>query len=229
VHGGNQIRVTVEICTITAWEVLFDRLETARAVPGAAPALLIIGGAGGVGSIAIQLARTLTMLEVIATASRQETRDWVSKMGAHRVIDHSQPLAKQISELGLSAPAFVFSTAQTSQHLSEIATLIAPEGRFALIDDPPSVGISAFKRKSVSVHWESLFTRTLFQTADMEEQGKLLTKVAGLVDQGAIRTTMTKRFSPINAENLNRAHAEIEKGSMIGKLVLENFDHSSRA
>jgi len=216
------------LTAITAWEGLFDRLEIGRPVAGAAPVLLIIGGAGGVGSIAIQLARNLTKLQVIATASRPETVDWVTKMGAHRVIDHSQPLAKQISELGLGAPAFVFSTTQSAQHLSEIAALIAPQGRFALIDDPPSVDISAFKKKSVSVHWESMFTRSLFQTADMEEQGKLLSKVAGLVDQGMIRTTMTERLSPINAENLKQAHAQIEKGTMIGKLVLEEFEHSSR-
>ena len=152
------------LTSITAWEALFDRLDVSRPVPAGSPvlggsgAILIIGGAGGVASIAIQLARQLTGLIVIATASRPETRSWVQELGAHHVIDHSKPLADQIAALGLDAPDFVFSTTNTDKHVEEIAKLIAPQGRFGLIDDPATLDIVPFKRKSVSVHWELMFT-----------------------------------------------------------------------
>ena len=136
--------------------------------------MTIVGGAGGVGSMAIQIARALTDLTVIATASRPETQEWVRSLGAHHAIDHSQPLGPQIAALGLGTPAFVFSTTHTDRHLSDIVEIIAPQGRFALIDDPPSLDVVSFKLKSVSVHWELMFTRSLFETADVEEQGRLL-------------------------------------------------------
>ncbi len=211
------------LTTLTAWEMLFDRLDVKKAVPGAAPAILIIGGAGGVGSIAIQIARALTDLTVIATASRAETVAWVKEMGAHYTIDHSLPLAEQVAELGLGAPAFIFSTTQTDRHLDEIAALIAPQGRFGLIDDPAVLDVNGFKRKSVSVHWELMFTRSIFDTADIVEQGKLLNEVSRLVDEGILRTTMTERFSPINAANLKHVHALVESGKSRGKLVVEGF------
>lgn len=211
------------LTSITAWEALFDRLDVRRSVPGAANALLVIGGAGGVGSIAIQLARQLTDLTVIATASRPETHNWVSDLGAHHVIDHSRPLAPQIEALGLGAPAFVFSTTHTDRHLADIAELIAPQGRFALIDDPAALDALPFKRKSVSLHWELMFTRSLFDTADMGEQGRLLTEMARLADAGRLRTTLTERLSPINATNLKRAHQMVESASMRGKVVLEGW------
>lgn len=211
------------LTAITAWEMLFDRLDVTRLVPGAAPAILIIGGAGGVGSIAIQLAKALTGLTVIATASRPETRDWVMALGADHVIDHRQPLAPQIAALGLGAPAFVFSTTGTGGHLEDIAALIAPQGRFGLIDDPETLNIVAFKRKSVSVHWELMFTRSLYQTQDMDNQGELLAQVARLVDAGKLRTTLTQTLSPINAETLMQAHHIIESGTARGKIVLHGF------
>ncbi len=211
------------LTSITAWEALFDRLDVHKSVSGAAPIILIVGGAGGVGSIAIQLVRALTDLDVIATASRPETIAWVKEMGAQHVIDHREPLAAQVQALGLGAPAFVLSTTQTDRHLTEIAALIAPQGRFALIDDPPLLGIGAFKQKSVSVHWELMFTRSLFGTADIEEQGKLLSEVARLVDEGRLRTTLTQRYTATNANNLKEAHAILESGTARGKLVLEGF------
>jgi zinc-binding alcohol dehydrogenase family protein len=211
------------LTAITAWEMLFDRLDIRRTVLGAANAILIIGGAGGVGSIAVQLVRALTDLTVIATASRPETQDWVRGLGAHHVVNHGKPLAEEISALGIGEPAFVFSTTQTQQHLSEIVKLIAPQGRFGLIDDPKVLDIVPFKRKSVSVHWELMFTRSLFTTADIEEQGALLNEVARLVDSGMIRTTLTEVLKPINAANLMRAHALIESGRAKGKVVLEGF------
>jgi zinc-binding alcohol dehydrogenase family protein len=212
------------LTAITAWETLFDRLDVkGRAVPGAAPAILVIGGAGGVGSIAIQLARKLTDLTVVATASRPETKAWATDLGAHHVVDHSRPLAEQVSELRIGEPAFVFSTTNTDQHLEEIAKLIAPQGRFALIDDPTALDVGVFKRKSVSIHWELMFTRSMFGTPDMAEQGRLLAEVSRLVDDGVVRSTATETFGTINADNLKRAHAMIESGRTRGKITLEGF------
>lgn len=211
------------LTSLTAWESLFDRLDVTRPVPGAAPAILIIGGAGGVGSIAVQIARQRTDLTVIATASRPETQHRVRALGAHHVIDHVQPLAAQVAALGIGAPAFVFSTTQTQQHVADIAELIAPQGRFGLIDDPQSFDVTLFKRKAVSIHHELMFTRSIYETPDMGEQGKILDTIAALVDAGEIVTTLTERLSPINAANLKRAHAQLESGTAKGKIVLEGF------
>ncbi len=211
------------LTAITAWEMMFDRLDVGKTVPGAADAILVIGGAGGVGSITIQLARALTDLTVIATASRPETVEWVKQLGAHHVIDHRKPLAEQVKGLGIGAPAFVFSTNETESQLSEVIELIAPQGRLGLIDDPDSLDIMGFKRKSVSVHQEFMFTRSMYGTEDMGEQGQLLTKVAELIDSGAIKTTVTEVLRPINAENLKKAHATLESGKAKGKIVLEGF------
>lgn len=211
------------LTAITAWETLFDRLDVKRPVPGAAPAILVIGGAGGVGSIAIQLARRLTGLQVIATASRPETQKWVRDLGAHHVVDHAKPLAAGVAALGIGAPGFVFSTTNTDQHVGAVVDLIAPQGRFALIDDPPALDVLPFKRKSISVHWELMFTRALFDTADIAEQGKLLDEVSRMVDAGTLRTTFSESFGSINAANLKRAHKLIESGRAMGKVVLEGF------
>lgn len=208
---------------ITAWETLFDRLRVQDQPASGARSILIIGGAGGVGSVAIQLARARTDLTVIATASRPETQAWVRDLGAHHVLDHAKPLAPQIAALDRGAPTFVFSTTHTDRHLSDVVELIAPQGRFALIDDPASLDIVGFKRKSISVHWELMFTRSLFATPDLAEQGRLLDAVAELVDAGRIRTTATEVLSPINAENLIEAHRRIESGTTRGKIVLQGW------
>jgi zinc-binding alcohol dehydrogenase family protein len=210
------------LTSITAWETLFDRLDIRRPVPGVANVILIVGGAGGVGSIAIQLLRQLTELTVIATASRPETAAWCRELGAHYVLDHSRPLAQEVEKLGIGAPAFVFSINGTEAHLPEIVKLIAPQGRFALIDDPKALDVMPFKRKSISTHWELMFTRSLFHTADME-QHRLLSEVSRLVDTGAIRTTLQENFGPISAASLKRAHALIESGRSKGKIVLAGF------
>lgn len=220
---SNAQAAALPLTAITAWEMLFDRLDVRKPVSGAAHAIVIIGGAGGVGSIAIQLARALTDLTVIATASRPETKDWALSLGAHHVIDHAQPLAAQVEALGLGAPAFVFSTTETHRHLDQVVALIAPQGRFGLIDDPQTLDIMGFKRKSVSIHWELMFTRSMHETPDMAEQGKLLNAVAGLIDEGRIRTTVTEILAPINAANLMKAHAILESGKARGKIVLEGF------
>ena len=213
----------VPLTAITAWETLFDRLNVRRPIPGVGNAILIIGGAGGVGSMAIQLARQLTDLVVIATASRDETSAWVKGLGAHHVVDHRRPLAAQVSALGIGAPAFVLSTTQTDKHFDEIVELIAPQGRFALIDDPDLIDARKLKRKSVSLHWELMFTRSIFKTADMAKQHELLASVSALLDEGRVKTTLAENFGKINAANLKRAHALLETGTAKGKIVLEGF------
>ena len=211
------------LTAITAWEMLFDRLKVRDPVPGAAKAVLIVGGAGGVGSIAIQLARRLTDLTVIATASRPETRAWAMSLGAHHVVDHGKTLSEEIAALGLGAPGLVFLTTHTSQHLPEIIKLIAPQGRIGAIDDPGTLDVMPLKGKALSFHWEMMFTRSMHQTADMQAQSDLLNEVSRLVDAGEIRTTLTETYGTINAANLKRAHALIESGTARGKIVLEGF------
>jgi NADPH2:quinone reductase len=210
------------LTSITAWEALFDRMDIRKPASGAAGAVLIIGGAGGVGSIAIQLVRALTDLTVLATASRAETMAWVKELGAHYVIDHRKSIAAEVAALGIGAPAFVFSTTHTADHLKEIVELIAPQGRLALINNEP-LELNLLMSKCVSVHWEAMFTRSSLQTADIAEQHALLDKVADLVDGGKIRTTVAEHFGKINAENLKRAHALLESGRARGKIVLEGF------
>ncbi len=220
---GYAAAAALPLTAITAWEALFDRLRVNDPVPGAANAVLIVGGAGGVGSIAIQLLRALTDLTVIATASRAVTREWALTLGAHHVLDHERPLAAEVEQLALGAPAFVFSTTHTDRHIGELVKLIAPQGRFALIDDPAVLDVMPFKRKSVSTHWEMMFARSLFKTPDMIEQHKLLDRVSELVDAGKIRTTLTETLGPIDAATLKEAHRMIETGRTRGKLVLAGF------
>ncbi len=226
-HAPKSLSMTeaaaLPLTALTASEMLFDRLRVTTPVPGAAPAVLIIGGAGGVGSIAIQLLRAKTDLTVIATASRKETQNWALDMGAHHVIDHSKPLPDQIDALGIGAPGHVFSTTHTHQYIDQIAELIAPQGHLGLIDDPDHFDISPFKRKSVAVHWELMFTRSLFATPDMGEQGRFLDEVAELVDTGKIRTTAAQMLGQISVETLREAHALLESNAALGKLVLEGF------
>jgi zinc-binding alcohol dehydrogenase family protein len=213
------------LTTITAWEMLFDRLRVGRGEEEEGRSLLVIGGAGGVGSMMIQLARQLTRLQVVATASRPETERWARELGAHHVVDHSKPLAAEVRAAGLPAPDYVVSLTHTAHHYPQVAELIAPQGRFGLIDEPPagSIDIGLLKRKCGSLHWESMFTRSLMKTPDMVEQHRLLCAVAELVDAGRIRSTMTEHFGAIDAANLRRAHALLESGRAIGKVVLEGF------
>lgn len=208
------------LTTLTAYETLFDRLDVAKGVPDGSKTLLIIGGGGGVGSIAIQLAKQLTDLTVIATASRSDSQNWVRDLGADYVLDHSKDLAEQLASLNISKPEFVFSTNDTESYIPQIAELIAPQGRLALIDDPKHLDIMPLKFKSVSVHWEFMFTRSMYETADMVRQGKILAELAELVDLGKIRTTANHTLNGINANTLKQAHAMIEKGDVIGKIVI---------
>lgn len=211
------------LTSITAWELLFDRLGAAPGKSVDPRTLLITGGAGGVGSILIQLARRLTGLTVLATATRPESQKWCLDLGAHAVIDHGRPMKEQIETLKLPPVALVASLTFTDQHYKPIAEFMAPQGKFGLIDDPPEFAMSTFKGKAISVHWESMFTRSSFQTPDMIAQHHLLGDVADLIDKGVLRTTLDQTFGTINAANLKRAHALLESGKSRGKIVLEGW------
>ncbi len=211
------------LTALTAWETLFDRLSIQNPVPGAFNGIVIIGGAGGVGSLAIQLAKQIGKLQVAATASRGETKEWVRGLGADTVFDHSKPLGEQFLSAGWTDVGFAFSTNNTHAYVAALADTLAPQGRFALIDDPDVFDIKLFKRKSISIHWELMFTRSLFSTNDMERQGWILNQVARGIDEGTLRTTMGSHYGSISASNLRRAHADLEAGRVKGKIVLEGF------
>ncbi len=219
---SNAEAAALPLTTITAWELLFDRLGMARD-GGKGQSLLIIGGAGGVGSILIQLARQLTALDIIATASRPETSAWCRSLGAHQVIDHAKPLGDQLKALGTPQVDCIAALTETETHFPALAEALKPQGRIAVIDDPKAIDVNLLKRKSASLHWEFMFTRSMFETADIAQQGALLDEVAALVDAGRLRTTLGERYGAINAANLKRAHAFIESGKAKGKVVLEGF------
>lgn len=209
------------LTSITAWELLFDRFGVREGESGGS--LLVSGAAGGVGSILVQLARRLTGLTIIATASRPETVQWVSEMGAHHVVDHTKPLAGQVNSLKAPPLKYVASLTGTARNFVQIVEVLAPEGKVGVIDDPPSLDVVPLKRKAASLHWEFMFARSMWQTPDMAEQGRLLTRVSELVDRGELRSTQTQTFSPINVENLKKAHALAESGKAIGKVTLSGF------
>lgn len=210
------------LTTVTAWELLFDRLGVQQG-KGHGKALLVVGASGGVGSVLVQLARQLTELTVIGTASRDATRDWVLSLGAHKVIDHSKPLTDGLSQIGVSEVDYVASLTHTDEHIDQIVEALRPQGKLALIDDPLQLDVRKLKRKSLSLHWEFMYTRSLFQTDDQIEQHRILMKVADLVEQGVLRTTVADHYGVINADNLRRAHAVMEAHQARGKIVLEGF------
>ena len=210
------------LTSITAWEMLFDRFAVPRG-GGEGRSLLIIGAAGGVGSIAIQLARALSKVAVIATASRPDTVAWCKELGAHHVIDHSKPMAPQLEAIGHRFVNYVFGVNASDKHYDTMVEVVAPQGKLGMIDDPGMFDPNKFKAKSVSLHWESMFTRSSFQTPDMEAQHRLLNEVAKFVDDGKIRTTLAQTLGTINAANLKQAHTLIESGRARGKLVLVGF------
>lgn len=215
------------LTTITAWELLFERLAIKQQQPDSKEqsneVILIVGAAGGVGSILVQLASVLTGATVIATASRESSASWVKKLGADYVVDHTKPLVEQIEKLNIGQVTHVASLTHTDSYIDSYVELLAPMGKIALIDDPQSIDIKKLKPKSISLHWEFMFTRSMFNTTDMSEQHRLLTKVADLIDQGYLQTTVGKNLGTINAENLRAAHQLIESGKSIGKIVLEGF------
>jgi zinc-binding alcohol dehydrogenase family protein len=210
------------LTSITAWELLFDRLGVQEGA-GEGDSLLIVGAAGGVGSILVQLARQLTKMTVIGTASRPETSDWIKHLGAHHVIDHTKPLVEQLEQIGVGQVSHVASLTHTDSHFPQLVEALRPQGKLALIDDPKNLDVVPMKRKALSLHWELMFTRSLFETPDMIKQHELLNRIADLIDQGVLKTTVGKHFGTINAANLRRAHAVIESHQAKGKIVLEGF------
>lgn len=213
------------LTAITAWELLFDGMRvplTDAEDGGTGEALLVIGGAGGVGSILIQIAKALTGLAVIATASRPETREWCRAMGADHVIDHRRDMGAQLADLGIT-PRYVASLTATDRHWASIADLVAPRGTIALIDDPDALDASLLKPKALTLHWEFMFARPAFEIADMAAQHELLNRVADLIDAGRIRTTLNRDGGTITAANLRAAHAHQESGTAIGKTVLAGW------
>lgn len=209
------------LTSLTAWELLFDRLEVQRAQRPAS--LLVIGASGGVGSVLVQLAKQLTPLTIIATASRPESTAWLQSIGAHHVINHHQDMQAQLQALGIAAVDYIVSLNKTDQHFAQIVEIIQPQGKFALIDDPELFDVRKLKRKSVSLHWELMFTRALFNTHDLIRQQEILNQVAQYVDQGLIKTTLNQHLGRINAAHLKQAHALLESQQVIGKIVLEDF------
>jgi zinc-binding alcohol dehydrogenase family protein len=211
------------LTAITAWELLFERLAVPAGKRASQDTLLVVGAGGGVGSILVQLARKLTGLCVVGTAGRPETRRWLMDLGAHAVIDHGKPLAAQLKDIGCGQVTHVASLTHTDEHFTGIVESLAPQGKLALIDDPKSLDIGLLKQKSLSLHWELMFTRSLFQTPDMEGQHRLLADVSALVDAGVLRTTLSEHYGRISAAGLKKAHALIESGQARGKVVLEGF------
>lgn len=210
------------LTSITAWELLFDRLGVPEG-GGEGQHLLVVGAAGGVGSILTQLARRLTKLTVIGTASRPETAQWVRELGAHHVIDHTRALTSELQSVGVPAVDLVASLTHTEAHYTQIVEALRPQGRLGVIDDVQALDVRALKPKSLSLHWEMMFARPMYETPDMVRQHELLERVAALVDEGVLRTTAGEHYGAINAANLRRAHGFIESHRARGKVVLEGF------
>lgn len=210
---------------ITAWEMLFDRLQVPRGANQADDrVVLVVGAGGGVGSILVQLARHLTSATVIGTASRPQSQQWVKDLGAHHVLDHSKSLQDELKRVGLADVTDVAGINRTGAHYADLVAMLRPQGRLALIDDPAEpLDIKLMKQKSLSLHWEFMFTRAMFQTTDMQAQHDLLSEIARLVDQGVLKTTMGEHYGAITPENLERAHAAMQSEHSVGKVVLEGF------
>jgi zinc-binding alcohol dehydrogenase family protein len=211
------------LTSITAWEALFDRLRIPEGA-GYGARLLIVGGAGGVGSIAIQLAKALSRATVIATASRPESREWCLDLGADDVVDHRGDLPAQLAGRGHGEVDFILLAAASDPYMALLPRLAAPQGAIcALVDTTVPHDLRPLKEKSLTFSWESMFTRSLFQTPDMIRQHEILTSVAGEVARGAVRSTLAGHFGTLGAEPLRRAHSQVESGTTIGKIVLRGY------
>lgn len=212
------------LTAITAWEMLFDRLQVPMGAAAADRVVLVVGAAGGVGSILVQLARRLTSATVIGTASRADSKNWVKDLGAHVVLDHTRSLQEELKAAGIADVTDVAGLNRTGQHYADLVAMLRPQGRLALIDDPAEpLDIKLMKQKCLSLHWEFMFTRAMFKTSDMDQQHKLLTEVAALVDKGVIKTTLGQNIGRITPENLEKAHQLLKSESTVGKLVLQGF------
>jgi zinc-binding alcohol dehydrogenase family protein len=209
---------------LTAWEGLFDQLGISRSGADRGKTLLLIGAAGGVGSIAIQLAKKLAGLRVVGTASRPESARWVHELGADAVVDHTGDLAAQMRTAGLAEADYVFCLTDATPYFPRFAPIMRSQGKLCLIVSMSGpVELTSLMQKSISIHWEFMFTRSLFQTPDMQRQHEILEEAGALIDDGTLRTTMGESIGAINAANLRRAHQMLERGHTVGKLVLEGF------
>ena len=212
------------LTSITAWEALFERLHISHQGDDAGKSILIIGGAGGVGSMAIQLATKLAKLNVIATASRTESREWCLRHGAKSVINHRQSIENELSAMDHLQVDYILCLNNTDQHWAAMAKVIKPQGKICSIVDTSAVDLSLLKSKSVTFVWEFMFTRSMYKTPDMVEQQCILNTVSELVDEGVLVSTANTLLQPIHAENLRKAHKMIEQGTSIGKVVLSDWD-----
>ncbi|MFT6330240.1 MAG: zinc-binding alcohol dehydrogenase family protein [Bermanella sp.] len=210
------------LTSITAWELLFEHLQLGN-VDTDRPILLVTGAAGGVGSILIQLAKQLTNAIIIATASRDTTQAWVESLGADHVINHHHDIKQQLLDIGINEVTHVAGLNATESYFSTFVDLLVPFGKIAIIDDPKNIDIGLIKRKSLSFHWEFMFARSMFKAKDMCEQSVLLNKIATLVEEEKVRTTLTQTLGTINAINLRKAHQLLEAGQAQGKIVLAGF------
>ncbi|MBK5569019.1 zinc-binding alcohol dehydrogenase family protein [Ensifer sp. SSB1] len=210
------------LTTITAYEAFFDRLRIDRDGTDRGQSILIVGGAGGVGSIGIQLAKRAG-LTVIATASRPETIAWVKELGADHVVSHREQLVAQVRALGFTHVDHI-AIFNDMRHWDAAVELIRPQGGIVSIDntDVP-MPMAGMKTKAASLHWEFMFARPMHQTPDMIEQHRLLSFVADEIDAGRLKTTLAEVLTPINAANLREAHRRIETGAAKGKIVIEGF------
>ncbi len=212
------------LTSITAWEAMFDRLGIDASGADAGKNLLIIGGAGGVGSIATQFAKQIAKLTVTVTASRPESKVWVKELGVDHIINHYLDIPEQVNKLSIKGYEYILCFNETDKHWQSMATVVAPQGKIcSIVETAGDVDLGALKSKSATFSWEFMFTRSMYETDDMIEQHNLLNRVAGLVDAGTIKTTFNKVLEPINAANLKAAHAEIEGRHAIGKIVLQGW------
>ncbi len=227
---GHRLRLSASaaaalpLTSLTAWEALFERLGLAPGASADGRTLLIVGGAGGVGSIAIQLARLVPDLTVIATASRPESRAWCEQLGAHAVVDHFGDMKADIAALGFADPDLVLLLNDPDRHYPALAELLAPQGTICSVvpfNQPPDLNL--IMRKSAGFVWEFMFTRPMFHTKDMAKQGEILNRIVALIDDGQIVSTQKEILGPIDAATLRTAHAQLEQGHTIGKLVLAGF------
>ncbi|MEO0530326.1 MAG: zinc-binding alcohol dehydrogenase family protein [Planctomycetota bacterium] len=213
----------IPLTALTAYESFFDRLSLDPEGANQGESLLIIGGAGGVGSIGIQLAK-LAGLTVIATASRPESHAWVTELGADHVINHHQPLRPQTEALGLEFLDHIALFNDTDTHWDAVTELIRPQGTIvSIVENREPLAQSTMKMKAATFAWEFMFARSMFQTPDMIEQHHVLNRVATWIDEGKLRGTANEVVTPINAENLRAAHKQLESGTTIGKLVLQGW------
>ena len=213
------------LTSLTAWEALFERLGISSAGGDEGKSILIIGGAGGVGSIAIQLARNLGKLNVIGTASRTKSSMWIKQMGAQHVVNHRNPIDEELKDIGIDEVDFILCLNNTDQHFPAMANAIKPQGKICtIVENSAPLEIELLKSKSATFVWEFMFTRSMFKTDDMIRQQEILNRIADLIDQEDLITTVGDTIEPINAANLRLAHQQLEGGQTIGKIVLAGWE-----